>query len=110
MLAVVQIGSKILRSPCSTARTVLALLGVVCAFRRPGADMAAALAAVPLTNVRRDVAIGVSSSRLLPARAGHCTLFSCLRRFRHGLRYAESTKQKCVGRECGNMGMPMIGL
>src|SRR5262249_12546290 len=97
-------------SPCSTARTVLALLGVVCAFRRPGADMAGALAAVTFTKVRRGGGIGGPSPRLLPARAGRCTPFFCLRRFRHGLRYAASTKQKCVGRECGNMGMPMIGL
>src|ERR1700674_4458400 len=65
MFAVVQIGSKILRSPCSTARTVRALLGADCACSRPGADMAAAGATVPLTNVRRDVVIGS------PPRAAH---------------------------------------
>src|SRR5215467_3735801 len=69
MLAVVQMGSKTLRSACSTARTVRALLGVVCALRRPGADTAAALATVPLTNVRRDVAIGASSLRLLACKS-----------------------------------------
>src|SRR5215475_6713841 len=75
MLAVVQIGSKTLRSACSTARTVCALLGVVCALRRLGADMAAALATVPLTNIRRDVAIGVSSSPLLTRKSGIARYF-----------------------------------
>src|SRR5215469_13864957 len=58
MLAVVQIGSKILRSPCNTARSVRAAVGVVCALSKLGADAAAAVATLPLTKVRRDVVIG----------------------------------------------------
>src|SRR5690348_15044846 len=96
MLAVVQIGSKTLRSPCSTARTVCAWLGVVCALRSPGADMVAALATVPLTNIRRDVAIGVSSSRLLAHKssiAGH--FLDCIDLgMVCGMRQAQS--KKCV--------------
>src|SRR5262249_13155694 len=85
-----------LRSACSTARTVPALLGVVCALRRPGADMAAALATLPLTNIRRDVGMESPPRDSWPARA-HCTLFSWLHRFRHGLSYAASTKQDMRG-------------
>src|SRR3954452_19740574 len=54
MLAVVQIGSKARRSACSTARNVRAFTGVGCALSRPGADSTAAVAALPLTNARRD--------------------------------------------------------
>ena len=41
------------------AHAVRALLGADCALSRPGADIAAALATLPLTNVRRDVVIGL---------------------------------------------------
>src|SRR5262245_45932979 len=55
MLAVVQIGSSTVRSPCMTARTVLAAAGADWAVSRPGAA-AAALAARPVCkNLRRDV-------------------------------------------------------
>src|SRR2546430_1559361 len=52
MLAVVQIGSKTWRSPCSTARSVRAPVGADCALSRPGADTAAAGGTVPFTNAR----------------------------------------------------------
>src|SRR5689334_23358245 len=98
MLAVVQMGSKTLRSACSTARTVPALPGVVCALRRPGADMAAALATLPLTNLRRDVAIGVSSLRLLARKSGIAHYFlGCIDLgMVCGMRQAQS--KKCVDR------------
>src|SRR5262245_35033205 len=55
MLAVVQIGSSTVRSPCMTARMVLAAGGADWAISRPGAA-AAALAARPVCkNLRRDV-------------------------------------------------------
>ena len=78
MLAVVQIGSKTWRSPCSTARSVRASVGADCALSRPGADITAAVAALPLTvvaalplrNERRDVAIGSTPSQAVSTARG----------------------------------------
>src|SRR5262245_64261880 len=93
MLAVVQIGSKILRSPCRTARTVRALVGADWAWSRPGADKAAAVAMLRLTNVRRDVAIGL----LL---APHFLLLRLCDRFRHGRSGAASLKRGNASAAC----------
>src|SRR4051812_8280077 len=63
MLAVVQIGSSTVRSPCITARIVLATGGGVCAVGRPGAATAAVAASPVLRKSRREdakrLAIGV---------------------------------------------------
>src|SRR5947208_2946416 len=53
MFAVVQIGSKARRSPCITARSVFAGVGVPCALRMPGAPASAAAAAVVCRKLRR---------------------------------------------------------
>src|SRR5215470_5460025 len=92
MLAVVQIGSKILRSPCSTARTVRAAEGLGCALGKLGAHMVAAVATEPLTNVRRDVAM-LPPPRRPCQQDRHFLQFSWLQRFRHGLRRAASAKR-----------------
>ena len=63
MLAVVQIGSKTWRSPCSTVRSVPAAVGGDCALSRPGADTITVVAALPLRNERRDAAIGSTPSQ-----------------------------------------------
>src|SRR5918998_2329012 len=69
MFAVVQIGSKARRSPCITARTVLAAAGAVWARRTPGALARAAAAAPDCSNVRRVVVMGVSPRALWPGLA-----------------------------------------
>src|SRR5262245_31464759 len=55
MLAVVQIGSSTVRSPCITARIVLAAGGADWAVSRPGAATAAVAARPVLRKLRREV-------------------------------------------------------
>src|SRR5215813_8880817 len=55
MLAVVQIGSSTVRSPCMTARMVLAAGGADWAVSRPGAATAAVAARPVLRKVRREL-------------------------------------------------------
>src|SRR5262245_2331872 len=79
MLAVVQIGSSTVRSPCITARMVLAALGADWAVSRPGAATAAVAARPVLRKLRREVvarrvmrfSLGWAGTKAARGRAGN---------------------------------------
>ncbi len=73
MFAVVQIGSKTLRSAWSTARTVRATGTCACARPKEGAETSAAAPSPVFRTVRRVVVIAVSLSSAAAARQTRST-------------------------------------